>query len=103
MANVKLTWNDNSTNETGFKLYRNDGVVAVEAFVADSTTLLDSPSGSSTETLLAGTDYTSSSSPAAHEFIDLGLAVGDYTYRVAAYNDAGSSFATGVVNVNVAA
>ena len=95
MANVKLTWNDNSTNESGFNVYRNDGTVAADAFDASSAYKLEPASGVTQDgTLLAGTDYSNSTSPSSHEYIDLDVPVGTYTYRVSAFNDAGETFCT---------
>tara|TARA_Y100000004_G_scaffold16181_1_gene16812 strand:- start:5730 stop:6050 length:321 start_codon:yes stop_codon:yes gene_type:complete len=102
MANVKLTWNDNSTNESGFNVYRNDGSVAADAFDASASNKLAPATGATQDgTIMAGVDYTSSSSPSSHEYIDLDVAVGTYTYRVAAFNDAGETFCTSPNTITV--
>tara|TARA_R110000744_G_scaffold1338_7_gene4763 strand:- start:2437 stop:2718 length:282 start_codon:yes stop_codon:yes gene_type:complete len=93
MANVKLTWNDNSDNETGFKVYRQGGTLDADQFATG---------------LVAAThrvDSTGDTGITAAQFVDTSVAVGDYTYRVSAFNDAGETFCTspGVVNVTVTA
>ncbi len=62
---IELTWNDNSDNEDGFRIYRNDDRIAT---VDENVT----------------------------SYTDTGLEGGrSYTYRVAAYNEAGESASTG--------
>jgi len=91
MANVKLTWNDNSDNETGFKVYRQNGTLDTDTFAGS---------------LVAGThrvDSTGTTGIQDAQFVDTGVDAGDYTYRVSAFNDAGETFCTspGVVNVTI--
>lgn len=95
MANVKLTWNDNSSNETGFKLYRLKGETtsANTNWSASGTGNEDSAGASISplvKTLVAGTDYTAGD--ATQEYVDTGVGVGSWTYRLSAYNDAGETW-----------
>jgi len=70
-SSVTLTWSDNSSNETGFKIERsNDG----ENFVVIGTT-----------------------SANINTFIDTNIGVGTYWYRVFAYNSSGNSAPTNTV------
>jgi len=66
---IDLTWTDNSSNETGFKIYRDDTLIDTED--ADTTSYSD-------------TDLTVSTA---------------YEYYVRATNDAGDSLASGTVTV----
>ncbi|MDP9470890.1 MAG: fibronectin type III domain-containing protein [Chloroflexota bacterium] len=66
---IRLNWVDNSTNELGFYIYRDDlGAVPLATVPADTTTFRD-------ETAVAGTTY---------------------TYAVSAYNAGGESSATSI-------
>lgn len=103
MANVKLTWIDNSSNEQGFKVYRLSGThtgatseaaswvheaapsgINVDDAGASVSPLMtqDIVSGTTEKGLVAGTT----------EFVDTNVPVGSWTYRVSAFNDAGQSW-----------
>jgi VCBS repeat protein len=65
-AQLKLTWTDNSTNETGFKIERKTGA-----------------SGTFVQIAVVGANVTS--------YTDSGISAGSYCYRVRAYNSYGDS------------
>ena len=71
--NVTLTWKDNSNNETGFAIQRNDGSGFKRIDVVTNLT----------------------------EYMDKELPEGTYTYRVRAYDAAGFSDFSNVVNIEV--
>jgi hypothetical protein len=111
MANVKLTWVDNSTNETEFRVYRNTGNKTKESGTWTSEA---GAAGSSGDPGHTGANTTSDgtsanpliaviSSPATPnsttnmEYTDVGVGTngadgGYYTYRISAYNSAGETF-----------
>lgn len=93
MANVKLTWNDNSDNETGFYVYRRDGSRSTAEF-------MDGVDGDGAVT---SSDRVGTVAAGVGQFVDTDVDSGDYTYRVSAYNDAGETYCTSpsVVNVTV--
>ena len=95
MANVKLTWNDNSDNETGFKVYRRDTALTAEEFndgLVEGTHRVDSTGAGGVQ-----------SDGSTAQFVDTDVDDGTYTYRVSAFNDAGETFCTSpsVVQVTV--
>ena len=74
-TDVTLQWNDNSTNESGFKILRKDALSSSYVVI----TTLNTNTTSYTETLPSG----------------------EYWYRVVATNAAGDSLGTNVVKVNI--
>ena len=114
MANVKLTWKDNSTNETEYRVYRNTGNKTKDSGVWAAEG--DTTPGSSGVTGQTGANTTSDgtnanpliaviTSPAtpnltgSMEYVDVGVGTngldsGYYTYVISAYNSAGETFCT---------
>ena len=95
MANVKLTWNDNSDNETGFKVYRREGSLTATQFnegLSEASHRVDTSVNSGNGIL--GTD-------GQVQFVDENVAAATYTYRVSAFNDAGETFCTNPDTVEV--
>ena len=84
MANVKLTWNDNSDNETGFYVYRRNEHRSTSEF----------QDGKDGDGAVSSADRVGTVGAGVAQFVDTEVGVGDYTYRVAAYNDAGETFCT---------
>jgi hypothetical protein len=75
-SSVRLAWTDNATNEKGFKIEQ-------FSYMSGSTTLIDLPIPDSTT------------------YLDTGLIVYAYAYKVRAYNDAGESPDSNRVALNV--
>ena len=95
MANVKLTWNDNSDNETGFKVYRRTGTFTATEFNAD----LSEASHRVDTSVNGGNGILGNDGQV--QFVDEGVAANTYTYRVSAFNDAGETFCTNPDTVEV--
>lgn len=114
MANVKLTWNDNSTNEVGYRVYRlsstgpnapttgwtgvgedsywvNEGATPtgnnVDSSGVAANPLLTTAALGSGDLGLAGTAGTGQ-----FEYVDTNVGAGTWYYRVEAFNDAGSAW-----------